>query len=188
MYTFSGGTLKIVQNKQYATLKNQYELTFSVHSTIHAASDDEDIQKQHYNFVKIENLVHTEVNATVDIIAIVRAATDVNEIVSAKMSGKVLHKRELTLVDDSLNEVRLTLWGDKAISNAHDWSRNPVVAFKGVKVGDYGGRSLNTLNTTGVFVMPDVPEGYALHKWRESFPNGQIPAGSSLSTSGAAGK
>jgi replication factor A1 len=59
-----------------------------------------------------------------------------NEIVS-KQSNKPLTKRDLTLVDKSSYSVRLTLWGKQAEKwNAND---NPVVAFKGVKVGDFGG-------------------------------------------------
>jgi len=35
-----------VQNRQYSTIKNQYELTFSSNSVILAASDDANISKQ----------------------------------------------------------------------------------------------------------------------------------------------
>lgn len=40
-------------------------------------------------------------------------AGECTEIISQKMGGKVLQKRDLTLVDDSGAEIRLTLWGDK---------------------------------------------------------------------------
>ena len=46
-------------------------------------------------------------------------------------------KRELTLVDNSGYSVRLTLWGKQAEQyNAMD---NPVIAFKGARVGDFQG-------------------------------------------------
>jgi replication factor A1 len=47
-------------------------------------------------------------------------------------------KRELTLVDESEQSVRLTLWGSTAESFSA--SEGSIVAFKGVKVGDFGGR------------------------------------------------
>ena len=64
--------------------------------------------------------------------AIVRHGGDLSEIISQKMGGKKLLKRDLTLVDDSLSEIRLTLWGDKA-EQPVDWSAGPIVAFKGVR-------------------------------------------------------
>jgi replication factor A1 len=51
-----------------------------------------------------------------------------------------LKKRELTLVDSTGYQVKLTLWGRTAESFEHYDA--PVVAFKGVKVGDYGGKSI----------------------------------------------
>lgn len=186
VYTFSGGTLKMVQNRQYSNIKNQYELTFGPHSIIMAASEDESIQKQHFSFVKIDSLINAEVGATVDVIAVVRHASEVSEIVSTKQSGRVMQKRELTLVDDSLSEVRITLWGDKATAQ-HDWHALPIVAFKGVKVGDYGGRSLSSGMSTTMLINPDIPEGKALHDWKSGFQNG-LPTGASLTTAAGAGK
>lgn len=46
-------------------------------------------------------------------------------------------KRDLTLVDKSLYSVRMTIWGRQAETFTADDC--PVVAFKGVKVGDFGG-------------------------------------------------
>jgi Replication protein A OB domain len=44
---------------------------------------------------------------------IVRGAADCTEVISAKLGGKVLFKRDLTVFDGSNTEVRLTLWGDR---------------------------------------------------------------------------
>ena len=48
---------------------------------------------------------------------IVRSHTECVELVSQKLGGKVLFKRELTVYDQSNTEVRLTLWGDKGNSS-----------------------------------------------------------------------
>ena len=89
--------MKLVQNTKFTTIKNQYELTFSPHSIINPAFDDVGIQKQNYNFTKINNINDTPVGATIDIIAIVRHFSEVTEINSTKQS-KTMQKRELTLV------------------------------------------------------------------------------------------
>ena len=49
-----------------------------------------------------------------------------------------ISKRELTLVDKSGFSVRLTLWGKQA--EQYNVEDIPVIAFKGVKVGDFGGK------------------------------------------------
>jgi replication factor A1 len=49
-----------------------------------------------------------------------------------------LVKRELTLVDESQYAVRLTLWGNHA--ETFNEQGEPVIAFKGVRVGDFQGK------------------------------------------------
>lgn len=67
----------------------------------------------------------------------VKEVHELSNIIS-KATQKSIPKRDLTIVDDSNFSCRLTLWGKQAESfNAHD---HPVIAFKSVRVGDYGGR------------------------------------------------
>jgi replication factor A1 len=66
-------------------------------------------------------------------------------------------------VDQSSQSVRLTLWGKQAESFTHDDA--PVIAFKGVKVGDYGGRSLSMFSSATMSVNPDINEAHALRGW-----------------------
>jgi replication factor A1 len=113
VYTFSGGRLK-VGDRKFSTIKNDYELTFDANSDIKPVANDSDIKSMNYNFVKIATIANKEVNTTVDILAIVRSATDCAELISTKLGGKVLHKRDLVLYDDSGFDIRLTLWGEKA--------------------------------------------------------------------------
>lgn len=182
VYTFSGGVLKIVQNRQYTTIKNQYEITFNQNSEIKPASDDSAIKTQSFNFIKLSQIGQYEVGATIDIIAVVRQASEVAEIVSTKMGGKALKKRDLQLIDETGFEIKLTLWGDKAMEE-HNWLQQPICAIKGVKIGDYGGRSLSTLNSSTImFENSALPEYHQLAHWKNSFPAGGVQAGSSYST------
>jgi hypothetical protein len=68
VYTFSQGKLKVVANKQYTTIKNNYELTFDTSSVIIPAQDSDDIKRESFNFVKISDLTGIEVNHLVDVV------------------------------------------------------------------------------------------------------------------------
>jgi hypothetical protein len=68
VYTFSQGKLKIVTNKQYTTIKNNYELTFDQNSEIKPCVDTADIKAYSFNFVPIDHLVNIEPNHMVDLI------------------------------------------------------------------------------------------------------------------------
>jgi len=70
---------------------------------------------------------------TVDLCAYVNDASDVQEIISQKQGGKVLKKRDLTIMDQSGAEIKLTLWGEKAESAEYPWHDKPICAFKGVR-------------------------------------------------------
>jgi len=55
----------------------------------------------------------------------------------SKLSFRQVTKRELLLVDRSEQSIRMTLWGKTAETFTNE--DHPVLAFRGVKVGDYGG-------------------------------------------------
>lgn len=60
----------------------------------------------------------------------------------------------------------MTLWGRQA--ETFDPIDNPVVAVKGVKVSDFGGRSLSLVGTSSLSVNPDIPEAHRLRGWFDS--------------------
>ena len=85
VYLFSGGKVKVVVNKQFSNIKNNYEITFDTHSEIVPCNNDASIKTQQYSFIPISQLVNSEVNSTVDVVAIVKSHTDVSEIISQKL-------------------------------------------------------------------------------------------------------
>lgn len=92
-------------------------------------------------------------------------------------------------MDDSGGEIRLTLWGEKATQPpAFPYEEHPIVAVKGVKISDYGGRSLGSSSSTSIVFNPNIPEALRLHNWRGQFSDGILPTGQSLSSSGAGGE
>lgn len=46
-----------------------------------------------------------------------------------------------------------------------DCSVNPVVAVKGARLSDFGGRSVSALFSSTVMVNPDLPEAFSLRAW-----------------------
>eukprot|EP01038_Epipyxis_sp_PR26KG_P011312 gene11312-15174_t len=188
VYTFSGGKLKLVdKTKNFNTLKNNYELTFDATSIIQPVLDDVAIKTVQYHFIRLDALYNVDANAIIDIIGIVRSASEVQSLISQKMGGKELFKRDLTIADDSGNEVRLTLWGDKATNESYPWHESPIALFKTVKVGDYGGRSLSAISGTSIVINPTVEEAHRLNQWRMQFTNGVIPVGIAMSVNAAGG-
>ena len=64
-----------------------------------------------------------------------------------------MQKRDLTLVDKSQYSVRLTLWGKQAETFAAD--DLPVIAFKGVKVSDFGGKYESVAIRLSPYIIKD---------------------------------
>lgn len=132
------------------------------------AEDQVNVPDVRYNFTSIGNLQSVEPNTTIDTIGVLKEVGESNEIIS-KTSSKPFTKRELTLVDDTMHSVRLTVWGKTAES--FDVPPNSVIAFKGVKVSDFGGRSLSLLSSGTMNVDPDIDEAHKLKGWYDASGN-----------------
>lgn len=63
----------------------------------------------------------------------------------------------------------MTLWGRTA--ETFEAPNEPVIAFKGVKIGDFGGRSLSMLSSSSMVVDPDIGEAHALRGWYDATGN-----------------
>lgn len=120
-----------------------------------------------FSFSSLRSLLEKEKDSVVDVISIVRECSDC-QVITTK-AKKQQKKRDLTLIDSSGCSVRLTLWGSLAETfNYAPESDNCVYAFKGVRVGDYGGRSLSSIFSTAIMINPEVREAYELKGWYDS--------------------
>lgn len=187
VYLFSGGKLKPVGNTVYNTLKNGYEITFDVGSSIQPSDDEGDIKTQCYNFVKLADIGGDDmVGKTIDVLAYVRNFTE-PQTVNSK-DGKTFEKRELMVLDESGVEIKLALWGEKALQDP-GWVSKPIVAFKSVKVGDFQGRSLSVAHGGSFQLNPNIPEGHALYNHYLSVEGGlENFKAASMSTGGGGGR
>jgi replication factor A1 len=132
---------------------------------------------------KISDIESIEPETIIDIIGVVISISPVSSITSKK-TGNELLKCELTVLDDSNAEIRITLWGEKAKKAENEFDGCPVVAFKSVKVSDYGGRSLGSLNSSSIAVKPKTPETEVIKTW---FDNQGTNAASTRKTMSGAG-
>ncbi|MCJ1308938.1 Replication factor A protein 1 [Agyrium rufum] len=150
--------------KQFSNLNHEYEITFERDTLIEKAEAQEDVPQIRFNFTNIADLQNVEKDAVIDTIGILKDVGETTEIVS-KTTSKPYSKRELTLVDSTNFSVRLTIWGNSATT--FDIAPESVVAFKGVKVSDFGGRSLSLLSSGTMSVEPDINEAHKLKGWYE---------------------
>ncbi|KAF2147525.1 uncharacterized protein K452DRAFT_314656 [Aplosporella prunicola CBS 121167] len=164
VYYISNCQVKLAK-KQFSNVNNDYELTFQNDSIVEKAEDPDSVPQVRYNFTSIGDLQSVEPNNTIDTIGILKDAGEAGEIIS-KSTGKPYRKRELTLVDDTMHSVRLTIWGDSAMN--FEVPVESVLAFKGVKVSDFGGRSLSLLSAGSMNVDPDIDEAHKLKGWYDA--------------------
>jgi len=104
-------------------------------------------------------------DAVVDVVCVVKEIGETSEIVS-KTTQKPFQKRDLSVVDNTGYSVKLTIWGKTAQS--FEASPESIVAFKGLKVSDFGGRSLSLLSSGTMMVDPDMDEAHKLKGWYDA--------------------
>ncbi|MCJ1251277.1 Replication factor A protein 1 [Trapelia coarctata] len=151
--------------KQFTNLNNDYELTFERDTMIEKAEEQEGVPQVRFNFTNIGDLQTVEKDSIIDTIGILKEVGETSQIVS-KTTSKPYDKRELTLVDNTGYSVRLTIWGQNAAT--FDVPPESVIAFKGVKVSDFGGRSLSLLSSGSMSVDPDIDEAHRLKGWYDA--------------------
>ncbi|KAG6862066.1 hypothetical protein C0995_007196 [Termitomyces sp. Mi166 len=172
--------------KKFSNLANDYELNLERNTEVEECLDTINLPMIKYNFVLLSGLEELPKDSACDVIAIVKEVSPLSEVIS-KQQNKTLIKRELILVDQSGYSVRLTLWGKQA-EQFNGGEESPVIAFKNVKVGDFGGRSLSMISSSTMAINPDLEECFKLRGWYDSTGAGQsFEVQSNAGGSGAAG-
>ncbi|CAF1163449.1 unnamed protein product [Adineta ricciae] len=153
VYYIARASLKPV-NRQYNKLNNDFEMTFNYDTCIEAcdAGEGDNIPQIQFNFIPISEVANRAANSVCDVIGVVKSTSDIQTIMG-KTSQKEFHKRDILLVDENAS-ITATLWAKQA--EEFDGSSHPVIAFKGIKVGDYNGRTLSSVNST--LICQDPPE------------------------------
>lgn len=162
VYYISKANLKTA-NKNFTSIKNDYEMSFTGDTTVVLCTDSSNsIPMIQFEFIPIDQLQNIEKDKFVDIIGVCKSASDVQSITS-RTTQKEFKKRDIHLVDKTGTEVTLTLWA--ADAEKFDGNGNPVIAVKGVRVSDFGGKSLSMINSSVLQINPDIREAHILRGW-----------------------
>ncbi|KAI7800786.1 replication protein A 70 kDa DNA-binding subunit [Triplophysa rosa] len=160
VYYISKGTLKIA-NKQFSTLKNDYEMTLNGETSIIPCEDSADVPMLQCDFVSIADLESRGKDSIVDVIGVCKSVEDVMRITTK--NSREVSKRNIQLIDMSGRVIQLTMWGNDA--ETFDGTGQPILAVKGARLSDFGGRSLSTHFSSTVMINPELPEAYKLRGW-----------------------
>ncbi|CEL63789.1 Replication factor A protein 1 OS=Schizosaccharomyces pombe (strain 972 / ATCC 24843) GN=ssb1 PE=1 SV=1 [Rhizoctonia solani AG-1 IB] len=164
VYWFSKARVQLAK-KQFSNLSNDYEIALERQTEAIPCEDESAVPKVQFNFMELSQLDGVEKDAMVDVLGVVTEVKPIDTI-NVKSTGKTVSKRDITIADKSGSSVRMTIWGKQA--ETFQAENSPVVAFKGVKVGDFGGRTLSLVSSSTMVFHPDFPEAHALQGWYSS--------------------
>ncbi|KAJ8599856.1 hypothetical protein CTAYLR_005613 [Chrysophaeum taylorii] len=187
IYIISDSSARIKPaNKQWTSLSHEFEINFG-NATFEEARDDGSIPVIQGTFIKLRQLARQTPpeGDKVDLVAVVKKADPISSFIS-KRDNLERKKREVTIVDDSGYDVRLTFWGEVSEQPDDFWERHPVVLAKGCRVSSFGGLSLSTSFSGMVkFDVQSDPETVRLRRWWAS--GGSEATSSPLTNSGTGG-
>lgn len=157
---------RIQQSKpKFSHLSHPYELSLDRDTEITECFDASDVPKINFNFSRLDTVQDLEKDSVIDVIGVINCVNDVFQI-TAKSTGKPFNRRNITIVDDSNFAIDVGLWNNTAV----DFSIpvGAVIALKGVKVQDFGGRSLSLTHSGSIVSNPDIPDAYRLKGWYDN--------------------
>ncbi|XP_074596897.1 replication protein A 70 kDa DNA-binding subunit-like [Brevipalpus obovatus] len=150
-------------NKRFSGENHDYELTLGSDSVLKVGDEsDASCPKIKFNFINIKEIEAVPPDTLIDVVGIVRDPGVVSTINSVK-TNKEYKKRDISLVDSSNAEIKLTLWHSEAENFSGEVGS--VLICKKVKVSDYSGRTLSTVNSSLLMLDPDVAEAQRLKGW-----------------------
>ncbi|XP_068173511.1 replication protein A 70 kDa DNA-binding subunit [Antennarius striatus] len=180
VYYISKCSMKMA-NKQFTSVKNDYEMTFNGESSVIPCEDSCDVPMVQCDFVSIGDLENRDKDAIIDIIGVCKSVDEVTRLTTK--SSREVSKRTLNLMDMSGKLVTVTLWGEDA--EKFDGSGQPIVAIKAAKLSDFGGRSLSASFSSTLMINPDIPEAHKLRAWFDR--DGHVMEGQNLTVKGGSG-
>ncbi|CAE8608872.1 unnamed protein product [Polarella glacialis] len=161
MFSLSNGRVK-KGDKRFC--KFEHEITFDENAVIVAVDDDGGCPQMVYNFKPLASIENLAPGETLDVVAVVAEVDAVMEI--ALKAGGSKTRQNVTLVDDSGVSCRLTLWAEFC---ENSYAVGSVALFKGVRVSDFGGKSLNTANGSVAIVdaqaVVSIARATAVAEW-----------------------
>jgi replication factor A1 len=151
VYEIHGGYLKI-NDKKFSTVKSDYKLIID-DSTEIIRSNRVIGNNSEPSMIHIGDLLNKQVYSVIDIMAYVLESYQATTINTKQ--GIPVKMKKIVCVDDSDYKIELTLWKEFS-----DLIIEPgdVIAMKSVKVGEYGGRSISSVDNSKIVINPTYRE------------------------------
>jgi len=162
VYKFSRGLVKLA-NPQFNKTTHRYEITFDEWASIEPVDDDPHLPTQQYEFKPIDQLEQLAENANIDVIGVIHSYDQAMQIKTRSDPPRDVNKRDLTVVDQSGVEVKVTLWAENATQNDSVFDGNPVIALKGARISRFNDST--SLSANKMEIHPQCTEANALYQW-----------------------
>ncbi|CCH62096.1 hypothetical protein TBLA_0G01500 [Henningerozyma blattae CBS 6284] len=154
---------------KFSNLSHPYELSIENDTIIEECNDvsTNDVPKTNFNFTKLDSIQNLETNSTIDVLGAIKTVNPHFELTSR--AGKKFDRRDIEIVDETGFIIKVGLWNQQAIDfNVPEGS---IVAIKGVRVTDFGGKSLSMGFSSTLTANPDISEAYSLKGWYDANRN-----------------
>jgi len=166
VYLFSNANVKMA-NKKFTSVKNDFCIIFEKHAQIQEVKDDGSINEQAFEFVKIATIEESVQLKSADVLGVVTETSDMEEI--KLKSGQSKSRKHITITDQSMCSINLTLWGDGLCSKQMDLKVGQVLSIKAARISDFGGKCLNASDDQSqLFTDLPTPESQKLKEWYRS--------------------
>ena len=165
VYLFSNGVVKMA-NKRFTSIKNDFCIVFEKNAQIKQVDDDGSIAAQAFDFTDIRDIQEIIQMNTLDISGVIIEVSE-KETVNLR-SGQQKVRKYVTLIDDSSCSISLTLWGEMC-ERSSSLKMGDVLAVKGARVSEFGGKSLNAADDHSVlFINMNHEKCRSLKLWYEN--------------------
>ena len=137
---------------------------------VEACDDDKAIEADGFTFTALEGIEVMVQNQTIDVIGVV-LELGVTSSINLK-DGSSRNKKTLTIGDEGNMSIAVTLWGE--LCEAHIYEIGQIIAFRGCRISDYNGKSLNASSQPSDLVFnPRHARAHTLAKWHKGFATGR---------------
>lgn len=141
VYIMSGGKIQLSKNS-HSAIENKYSINFPSEASIKPIEDDKSVPMFNYNFVPFNKIYSTRDGKLIDVIGVVHSMNTPMQL--NKAGGKSQTKRQVTLVDDTDNQLNVCFWGDFKFFEQLEENLHQVMVVQQAKVRTYGGsKSVN---------------------------------------------
>lgn len=149
-YEISGGYIKI-NDRKYNALNSEYKIILGEHSSVIQKEDNHKIKLETMALTSIQDIMSMKINSVINVLCLV--IDEGKKIVKTTRNGDQEMRRTM-VIDKTGAKIELTLWRQFANMNIQ---RENVLLLKKVRVGDFNGRNLSSLNETNITISPTEP-------------------------------